>query len=106
MQIETPTDRLAFFETKDFADDCLLTGPAGYRKTFPVILNAITDPVVIYDTNIEAPARNFICRLDDVADVDRRVTKQMRAEILGIQYQIERLVEDQDGNIVVAYLKK
>lgn len=105
--IETAVDRLEFFSTADFAVDCFLSGPAGFTATIPVIQNATTDPVSLYDsTNIEAPSENFICRLEDLAGVERRLVKQYTATIGPTTYQLERIANDQDGLIATVYLKK
>lgn len=109
MQIETAADRLEFFQTADFAVDCLLSGPAGFTATIPVIQNTTTDPVSLYETNIEAPSENFSCRVEDLAGVDRRLVKQYTATIPavgGVTYHLERIADDQDGLIANVDLKK
>jgi hypothetical protein len=106
VQIETAEDRLlTFFGTEDFAVECLIQGPGG-PQTIPVILNAISDPVTLYDTNVEAPNAHFIARVEDLAVVDRRQLRSYTATIEGLSYGLERLTDDMDGKIVTVYLKK
>lgn len=107
MPLETAADRLEFFEVDEgFAVQCSLNGPDGFTATIPVILNAITDPVSLYETNVEAASAHFVCRVEDLAGVDRRRVKQYTAGIDGVTYQIERIADDQDGKIPTVYLKK
>jgi hypothetical protein len=104
--IETSDDRLLFFETEDFAVECELTGPAGFSQVIAVILNAMSDPVTLYETNLEVPNVHFIARHEDLAGVNRRQLRQYRATIAGVTYEFERITDDFDGLIVTAYLKK
>jgi tRNA pseudouridine-54 N-methylase len=104
--IETADDLAEFFLTEDFAVDCLLTGPSGYSKTIAVILNTTSDPVALYETNVEAPTPHFICRAVDLVDLQRRQLKQHHATIESITYELERVADDQDGKLCVVYLKK
>ena len=103
--LETATDRLEFFNTRDFAVDCLLVGPPDYSKTIQVIFNAISDPITLYDTNIETARPHFFCLAEQIADLNRRLIKQFTATLNGKTYELERLTDDQDGLIVTAYLK-
>ena len=96
--IESAADRLEFFELGEgFAVECSLSGPNGFTATIPVILNAITDPVSLYETDVEAAAAHFICRVEDLAGVDRRQVKAYTASIDGVSYQLQRIADDQDG---------
>jgi hypothetical protein len=105
--IETADDRLEFFEIDEgFAVECSLSGPDGFTATIPVILNAVTNPVSLYETDVEAAAVHFICRLEDLAGVDLRFVKQYTATIDGVTYQLQRVADDQDGKIPTVYLKK
>lgn len=105
MEIESATDRSQFFDVVDFAVNCAISGP-GYSKVLPVILNAISDQVPLYDTNVEAPRPHFICRAEELADFPRHLIKQFSAVIEGVTYKLERVTDDQDGLILTVYLKK
>jgi hypothetical protein len=109
MPIETAADRLEFFELEidnGHAVDCSLSGPDDFTATIPVIMNAVTNPVSLYETDVEAAAPNFICRVEDLAGVVRRQVKQYTAIIEGVTYQLQRVADDQDGKIPTVYLKK
>jgi hypothetical protein len=105
MLIESAADRLEFFDTDDFAVNCALVGP-DYTKTIAVIMNAVSEAVTIYDTNIEAPQPHFLCLVEQINDLNRRLVKQFTATIEGVSYQLERISDDQDGLIATVYLKK
>jgi hypothetical protein len=106
--IETAADRLEFFDTENgFAVECELNGPAGFQSlTIPVIRNAISAQTVIYELNVEAPAENFICRIEDLATVDRRLVKQYTATLGGVTFKFERVEAVEDGLLLQVYLKK
>jgi hypothetical protein len=106
MQIETADDRREFFNTADFAVECLINGPAGFSATIPVNRDATTDPVGLYETNVEAPHESFTCRVEELAGVDRKLVKQYTATIGPTTYRIERIANDQDGLIATVELKK
>jgi len=102
--IENLDDRREFFT--DHAVPCELSGPDAFAATIPVLLNALTENVVVYEINIEAAAEHFLCLREDFAGVDRQRLKQYQATIDATTYRIERASNDQDGKIVTVYLKK
>jgi hypothetical protein len=104
--LETAADRREFFSTDDFAVDCIVLGPAGYAKTIAVIFNPISDPVTIYDSNIEAPNVSFICLAADLADLPRRQIRGCTATINGVAYEFQGISDDQDGYLLTVNLKK
>jgi hypothetical protein len=106
--IETAADRLEFFDTENgFAELCEIRGPAPFvTLTIPVIRNAISAQTVIYEANIEAPAENFICRIEDLATVERRLVKQYTATLGGVTFKLERVETIEDGLLLQIYLKK
>jgi len=106
MEIETADDRLqTFFQFRDFAIECVLSGPAGYTATILVIRNAISDPVTEFDTTIEAWHEHFIARVEDVAGVDESKIKQYTAALEGETFTLTRITHDHDGKLVTVYLK-
>jgi len=95
-------DLSLFFDTDDFADECVITGPDDFEATINVILDAVTEPVGIYgDTNVEASNHHFICSEDDLVDVKRGMT----ATVQGKDYTIARIAVDQVG-VATVYLNK
>jgi hypothetical protein len=102
LPIESPDDLASFFETDDFAVECVITGPDDFEKTLNVILDAITEPVDMYgDTNVEVSNHHFICREADLVNVKRGMT----ATVEGRAYTIARIAVDQVG-VATVYLKK
>ena len=101
-------DLAAFFDTDDFADECVITGPeveepaVQFTRTLNVILNTDTEAVTLYDTNVESPSPSFHCREIDlmtagVVDVKRGYTATVR----GMEFTIERIAMDQAGTATV-----
>lgn len=99
MPLETADElRTTFFDTDDFADECVITGPNSFSRTLNVILNTPTEPVTLYETNIESPEPSFVCREVDlmtngVVDVKRGMTATVR----GLEFTIQRTAMDQAG---------
>jgi hypothetical protein len=106
MEIESAADRLIFFEPKEFADTCDLIDHLGARVTIAVIFDKVTDPVTLYETNIEAPNPSFTCRVEDLAFVIEKEIKTYRAELRGVSYKLEKIEDTQDGFISRVFLKK
>src|SRR6185295_3586609 len=102
MALETPDDLATFFDTEDFADTCVITGPDGFSRSLNVILNTGTEAVTLYETNVESPEPNFVCReidlmTNDVIDVRRGFIATVRSK----EFTIERLAMDQNGTATV-----
>jgi len=108
MGLETSEDILLFFDTDDFADECVITGPETdppedqFTRTLNVILNTETEAVTLYDTNVESPSPSFLCREVDlmtagVVDVKRGYTVTVR----GLEFTVERIAMDQAGTATV-----
>ena len=95
-------DLSSFFDTDEFAVECVITGPGDVDRTLNVILDPVTEAVGLYgDTNVEASNHHFICREDDLVDVKRGMT----ATVEGRAYTIARIAVDQVG-IATVYLNK
>lgn len=97
MPLKTAEDLAAFFDPEDFADECVITGPNAFTRTLNVILNTGTEPVTLYETNVEAPNPSFMCREDELVDVKRGMTATVR----GKAYKIERIAFDQADTATV-----
>jgi len=101
--IETAEDLAAtFFDTDDFAEQCVITGSGGFTRTLNVIFNPTTEQVTLYDTNVESPDPSFICREADLMTagvVD--VRRGMIATLRGVGLTIERIALDQVGTATV-----
>lgn len=110
MPLETPKDLATFFDTDDFADECVITGPEPdeesedeqFTRTLNVILNTETEAVTLYETNVESPSPSFLCREVDLMTagvVD--VRRGYGATVRGKAFTIERIAMDQAGTATV-----
>jgi hypothetical protein len=102
MSVETDEDLDSFFDTEDFADECVITGANDFSHTLNVILNTGTEPVEFAGViNIEAPNPSFVCKESDLSGVKKGMTATVRDK----SYKIERLAFDQ-VDVATVYLSE
>ena len=111
MSIETDEDLDEFFDTEDFADECVITGANDFSRTLNGILNTGTEAVEFAGViNVEAPNPSFVCKESDLDGLGPfqeggPVKKGMTATVRDKSYKIERIANDQQG-VSTVYLSE
>ena len=62
-------DFSVFFDESDFAVSAKITLTSGAVRKIPIIFDAVTQGITLYDTQIEANTPNFQCKTSDLSGV-------------------------------------
>lgn len=89
-----------FFNDSDFATSAFITLANGATRQIPVIFDAVTQGINLYDTKIEANTPNFQCKTSDLDGVKNRAAVVIESK----NYTIERTEPDGTG-VTTVYLK-